>query len=31
LALAAPGGHEIAVIDDLTAGKRDRINPRARF
>jgi UDP-glucose 4-epimerase len=30
-ALAARGGHEIAVIDDLSAGKREQVNPRARF
>ncbi|HVB78588.1 MAG TPA: NAD-dependent epimerase/dehydratase family protein [Candidatus Binataceae bacterium] len=30
-ALAARGGYEIAVIDDLSAGKRERLNPRARF
>src|SRR6202795_4518746 len=30
-ALAARGGHEIAVIDDLSAGKREELNPRARF
>src|SRR5271169_1729404 len=30
-ALAARGGHEIAIIDDLSAGKREQINPRARF
>ena len=30
-ALAARGGHEIAVIDDLSAGKREQINARARF
>jgi UDP-glucose 4-epimerase len=30
-ALAARGGHEIAVIDDLTAGKRERVAARARF
>src|SRR6266481_8083536 len=30
-ALAARGGHEIAIIDNLAAGKRDQVNPRARF
>jgi UDP-glucose 4-epimerase len=30
-ALAARGGDEIAVIDDLSAGKREQVNPRARF
>jgi UDP-glucose 4-epimerase len=30
-ALAARGGHEIAVIDDLSAGKREQVNSRARF
>src|ERR1700687_6354905 len=30
-ALAARGGHEIAVIDNLSAGKRQQVNPRARF
>ena len=30
-ALAARGGHDIAVIDDLSAGKRQQVNPRARF
>ncbi len=30
-ALAAAGGHEIAIIDDLSAGKREQVNPRARF
>jgi UDP-glucose 4-epimerase len=30
-ALAARGGHEIAVIDNLSAGKREQVNPRARF
>lgn len=30
-ALVARGGHEIAVIDNLAAGKHERLNPRARF
>ncbi|HEY2524139.1 MAG TPA: NAD-dependent epimerase/dehydratase family protein [Candidatus Binataceae bacterium] len=30
-ALIAAGGHELAIIDDLSAGKRERVNPRARF
>lgn len=30
-ALAGRGGHEIAVIDDLSAGKREQVNARARF
>jgi UDP-glucose 4-epimerase len=30
-ALIAAGGHEISIIDDLSAGKRGQINPRARF
>ena len=30
-ALAARGGHEIAIIDVLSAGKRDQVNQRARF
>ncbi|MGH7915553.1 MAG: NAD-dependent epimerase/dehydratase family protein [Candidatus Binataceae bacterium] len=30
-ALAARGGNEIVVIDDLSAGKREQVNPRARF
>jgi UDP-glucose 4-epimerase len=30
-ALAARDGHEITVIDDLSAGKREQVNPRARF
>jgi UDP-glucose 4-epimerase len=30
-ALAARGGCEIAVIDDLSAGKREQVNARARF
>ncbi len=30
-ALVAAGVHEVAVIDNLSAGKRDQLNPRARF
>jgi UDP-glucose 4-epimerase len=30
-ALIAAGGHEVSIIDDLSAGKRGRVNPRARF
>ncbi len=30
-ALVAAAAHEIAVIDDLSAGKRDQLNPGARF
>jgi UDP-glucose 4-epimerase len=30
-ALVATGQHEISVIDDLSAGKREQINPRSRF
>ena len=30
-ALVAAGAHEVAVIDNLSAGKRDQINPGARF
>jgi UDP-glucose 4-epimerase len=30
-ALVAAGTHEVAVIDNLAAGKRDQINPGARF
>jgi UDP-glucose 4-epimerase len=30
-ALVAVAAHEIAVIDDLSAGKRDQLNPGARF
>src|SRR6202158_6031075 len=30
-ALAPPAGHDTAVIDDLSAGKRQQVNPRARF
>lgn len=30
-ALVAAGAHEVAVIDDLSAGKRDQVNPGARF
>jgi UDP-glucose 4-epimerase len=29
--LIAAGGHEVAAIDDLSAGKRERLNPQARF
>src|SRR5271156_1818697 len=29
-ALAARGGHEIAIIDDLSAGKREQVNSGAR-
>lgn len=25
------GGHEVAVVDDLSTGKREHLNPRARF
>ena len=30
-ALVADGGHEVSVIDDLSAGKREQVNSRARF
>lgn len=30
-ALVATAAHQIAVIDDLSAGKRDQLNPGARF
>ena len=30
-ALAARGGHEISIIDDLSAGKREQVNSRAHF
>lgn len=30
-ALVATGAHEISVIDDLSAGKPDQVNPSARF
>jgi UDP-glucose 4-epimerase len=30
-ALVTRGGHEIAIIDDLSAGKRQQVNPAARF
>jgi UDP-glucose 4-epimerase len=30
-ALVAAGTHDVAVVDNLSAGKRDQINPRARF
>jgi len=30
-ALIAAGTHEVAVIDNLSAGKRDQVNPSARF
>ena len=30
-ALVAGGGHEVSIIDDLSAGKREQVNPRARF
>jgi len=30
-ALIAAGGHEVSIIDDLSAGKREQVNPRARF
>lgn len=30
-ALVTAGAHEVAVIDDLSAGKRDQVNPGARF
>src|SRR5271154_3657151 len=29
--LVAAGTHEVAVIDDLSAGKRDQVNPGAHF
>jgi len=29
--LVAAGTHEVAVVDDLSAGKRDQLNPGARF
>ena len=29
--LIAADAHEVTVLDDLSAGKRDRLNPRARF
>ena len=25
------GGHEVAVVDDLSTGRRENLNPRARF
>jgi UDP-glucose 4-epimerase len=30
-ALVATGGHQVAILDDLSSGKRERINPRASF
>jgi UDP-glucose 4-epimerase len=30
-ALVATGDHQVAILDDLSAGKRDQINPRATF
>lgn len=30
-ALVAAGAHEVSVVDDLSAGKRERLDPRARF
>jgi UDP-glucose 4-epimerase len=30
-ALVAAGTHEVAIIDDLSTGKRERLNPGARF
>jgi UDP-glucose 4-epimerase len=30
-ALAASGRHEVSIIDDLSAGKREQVNPRAHF
>ncbi len=30
-ALVATGRHEVAVLDDLSAGKREQVNPAARF
>jgi len=30
-ALVAAGGHEVSIIDSLSAGKREQVNPRARF
>jgi UDP-glucose 4-epimerase len=30
-ALVATGAHQVAIFDDLSAGKRERINPRASF
>jgi UDP-glucose 4-epimerase len=30
-ALVARGGCEVAVLDDLSSGKREQVNPRARF
>ena len=30
-ALVADGGHEVSIIDDLSAGKREQVNSRARF
>lgn len=30
-ALVAAGGHEVSVLDDLSAGQRERLNPGARF
>ncbi|MGD0073939.1 MAG: NAD-dependent epimerase/dehydratase family protein [Candidatus Binataceae bacterium] len=30
-ALVATGKHEVAVLDDLSAGKREQVNPAARF
>jgi UDP-glucose 4-epimerase len=30
-ALVADGGHEVSIIDDLSAGKREQVNSRGRF
>ena len=30
-ALVATGAHQVAILDDLSAGKREQINPRASF
>jgi len=30
-ALVAAGAHEVSVLDDLSSGKRDQVNPAARF
>ena len=30
-ALVAAGAHQVAVIDNLAAGRRDNLNPGARF
>ena len=30
-ALVAAGGHQVSILDDLSAGKREQVNPRASF